>query len=69
MRGLLHAAGNHIPLEIDATVTRVDGELKIGATVLADQRDLGMTWSPLGLVRAPSKLIVRGRLVRSEHQR
>ena len=27
---------------------------------------LGMIWSPLGVMRAPSKLIVRGRLVRTE---
>ena len=25
-----------------------------------------MTWSPLGMVRAPSKLIVRARLIREE---
>ena len=30
----------------------------------ADHRDLAMTWSPLGILRAPGKLIVRGRLVR-----
>ena len=30
----------------------------------ADHRELAMTWSPLGILRAPSKLIVRGRLVR-----
>jgi polyisoprenoid-binding protein YceI len=33
---------------------------------LADHRKLGMTWSPLGIMRAPSKLIVRGRLVPKE---
>lgn len=30
----------------------------------ADHREPGMTWSPPGILRAPSKLIVRGRLVR-----
>jgi polyisoprenoid-binding protein YceI len=69
VRGLLCAAGEHIPLEVDVTVTRVDGELEIEATALADQRELGMTWSPLGILRAPSNLIVRGRLVRAERQR
>jgi hypothetical protein len=36
------------------------------ASALADHRELGMTWSPMGVMRAPSKLIVRGRLVRAE---
>lgn len=30
----------------------------------ADHRELGMTWSPLGILRAPSRLIVRGHLIR-----
>ena len=64
VRGQLHAAGRKIPLELDATVREVDGELEIEATTEADHRELGMNWSPLGILRAPSKLIVRGRLVR-----
>ena len=44
----------------------VDGELEVEASALADHRKLGMTWSPLGILRAPSKLIVRGRLVPTE---
>jgi hypothetical protein len=46
----------------------VDGELQVEASALADHRNLGMTWSPLGIMRAPSKRIVRGRLVSKEHQ-
>jgi polyisoprenoid-binding protein YceI len=68
-RGRLHAAGKQIPLHVDATVTRVDGEFEIEATALADHRELGMTWSPLGILRAPSKLIIQGRLVRTEDHR
>jgi polyisoprenoid-binding protein YceI len=60
VRGQLHAAGGQVPLELDATVREVDGELEIEAV----DRELGMTWSPLGILRAPSRLIVRGRLVR-----
>lgn len=56
VRGLLYAGGKHVPLETDATA-------------LVDHRQLGMTWSPLGIVRAPSKLIVRGCLVRAEDVR
>jgi polyisoprenoid-binding protein YceI len=64
VRGQLHAAGRQLPLELDATVREIDGELEIEAVTEADHRELGMTWSPLGILRAPSKLIVRGRLVR-----
>jgi polyisoprenoid-binding protein YceI len=66
--GQLHAAGRSIPLDIDAAVREVDGELEVEASALADHRKLGMTWSPLGIMRAPSKLIVRGRLVPTEDQ-
>jgi polyisoprenoid-binding protein YceI len=60
VRGQLQAAGPQIPVELDATVS----ELEIGAVTEADHRELRMSWSPLGIMRAPSKLIVRGRLVR-----
>jgi polyisoprenoid-binding protein YceI len=66
VQGQLHAAGKQLPLELDATVRDVDGELTIEAVTHADHRGLGMTWSPLGILRAPSKLVVRGRLKRAE---
>jgi polyisoprenoid-binding protein YceI len=64
-RGKLQAAGKQIPLDVDAIVKSDGDEIEIEATALADQRALGMTWSPLGITRSPSKLIVRGRLVRA----
>jgi|ERR1700677_368278 len=64
VRGQLHAAGTHVPLELDGKVRVVDGELEIEAVTHADHRQLGMTWSPLGILRTPSKLIVRGCLNR-----
>jgi polyisoprenoid-binding protein YceI len=66
VHGILHAAGKRIPLDVDATVTPNGEELEIEASGLADHRQLGMVWSPLGITRAPSKLIVRGRLVRAD---
>ena len=69
VRGQLDAAGKQIPLELDAAVRVVDGELEVEAVTYADQRQLGMTWSPLGLLRAPSKVIVRARLIREEGAR
>jgi polyisoprenoid-binding protein YceI len=66
LRGELQAAGKAVELELDATLRPVDGEFEIEAATHADHRELGMTWSPLGILRAPSKLIVRGRLVRAD---
>jgi polyisoprenoid-binding protein YceI len=66
VRGELRAAGKQIPLVVDATLRAVDGELQVEAVTHADHRQLGMLWSPLGIMRAPSKLIIRGRLVRNE---
>jgi polyisoprenoid-binding protein YceI len=67
VRGRLHAAGKSIPLELDATVHGVDGDLQIEAVTHATHRELGMTWSPLGMARPISKLIVKGRLQREPH--
>jgi polyisoprenoid-binding protein YceI len=64
VQGTLSAAGKQVPLDVDATLTPEGDELEIEARGLADQRQLGMVWSPLGITRAPSKLIVSGRLVR-----
>jgi polyisoprenoid-binding protein YceI len=69
VRGLLYAAGKHVPVETDATVSPVGDEFEIEATALVDHHQLGMTWSPLGILRGPSKLTVRGRLVRAEDVR
>ncbi|MDX6524941.1 MAG: hypothetical protein QOI43_452, partial [Gaiellales bacterium] len=44
-------------------------EFEIEASALADHRELGMVLSPLGVTRTPSKLVVRGRLVRAENPR
>jgi polyisoprenoid-binding protein YceI len=62
--GRLHAAGKSIPLELDAAVRTVEGDAEIEAVAHAPHRDLGMTWSPLGMARPISKLIVKGRLHR-----
>lgn len=63
VQGRLHARGSSIPLEVDATLRRVGDELEIESATEADHRALGMTWNWLGTIRAPSRLIVTGRLV------
>ena len=63
VRGFLFARDESIPLELDAQVRRIDEELEIEAATFASHRELGMTWSPLGMIRPRSQLLVRGHLV------
>ena len=65
VRGRLYAAGTSIPLDVDARLRAVDGELEVVATAHADHVELGMSHGMLGMIRTPSELIVRGRLVRA----
>jgi polyisoprenoid-binding protein YceI len=62
--GELHAAGRQVPIDVVATVRAVEDEMEIESTSQIDQRELGMTWSPLGITRAPSTVVISGRLVR-----
>ncbi|MFZ0971415.1 MAG: YceI family protein [Solirubrobacteraceae bacterium] len=62
--GKLYAAGKSIPLDVDATLRPVGGELEVDGTASADQFGLAMSHGMLGMIRPASELIVRGRLVR-----
>ena len=62
--GRLYAAGTSTPLNLNAKLRRAGDELELEARTSADHRTLGMIHSPLGMIRTPSELIVRGRLVR-----
>jgi polyisoprenoid-binding protein YceI len=64
VRGRLYAGGSTMPLELEAGVRPVGDELEVVSTTHVDHRELGMTHSTLGMIRMPSELIVRGRLVR-----
>jgi polyisoprenoid-binding protein YceI len=57
--GHLEAAGRTAPVALDATVREAGDDLEIEATTTVDQRELGMTLSPLGMIRTPSTLHVR----------
>ena len=65
VRGSLFARDRSIPLELDARLRRVGRELKIQAATSASHRQLGMTWSPLGLIPPRSDLVVTGHLMPS----
>ena len=63
VRGRLTVRGRSIPLELDAEVRRVGGELKLNAAAMAPHRELGITWSPLRMIRPHSKLAVTAHLI------
>lgn len=64
LRGRLHARGAAIPLDIEATLRRAGDELEFEAVTNADHRRLGITWNLMGMIQTPTRLIVKGRLVR-----
>lgn len=66
VRGELQAAGESVPAELKARLLASDGSIEIDVVTEVDHRALGMTWSPLGMVRSPSTLVLCGRLVRDE---
>ena len=64
VEGDLEAAGGRVSLPVDVTVVHAEGGLELDAAATIDQRELGMTWSPLGVVRAPTTVSVHARLRR-----
>lgn len=65
VHGRLSARGCAIPVELDAQIRRVNGELAIEASTTPSHRDLGMTWNRLGIIRPHSELVVKACLIRS----
>jgi polyisoprenoid-binding protein YceI len=64
LNGELEAAGMRVPLEFDASVRMIGGELELEATTTVDQRRFGMSEGPLGNIRPPAKVHVKTRLQR-----
>jgi polyisoprenoid-binding protein YceI len=62
VEGELEAAGARIPLQFEPSFTHDGDQLELTAITTVDQRRLGMTWSPLGMTRAPVTVTVRARL-------
>ena len=62
VQGELLAAGDRVTLELRPTMRQVDDQIEIDASTTVDQRQLGMTWSPLGIARTPTVLNVHAHL-------
>ena len=66
VEGELEAAGERVRLqvEVEVTVGHAEDRVELDAAATVDQRQLGMTWSPLGVIRTPTALSVHARLRR-----
>ena len=60
--GELHAGGGQVTLTLRPTIRQVGDRLHVDASATVDQRELGMTWSPLGMTRTPTTLTVHAQL-------
>jgi polyisoprenoid-binding protein YceI len=64
VEGELEAAGERAPLQVEVIVAQVNGRLDLDAAASVDQRRLGMTFSPLGVIRPATALSVHAHLRR-----
>ena len=62
VHGELLAAGDRVVLELRPTMRQVADQIEVDASATVDQRQLGMTWSPLGIARTPTVLTVHAHL-------
>jgi hypothetical protein len=51
-------------MSLEPTIHQTSDRLEVDATTTVEQRQLGMTWSPLGMTRSPVTLTVHASLRR-----
>jgi polyisoprenoid-binding protein YceI len=62
VQGELLAAGDRVALELRPAMRQVDDQIEVDASTTIDQRQLGMTWRPLGMARTPTVITVHAHL-------
>jgi polyisoprenoid-binding protein YceI len=62
VEGELEAAGERLAMTLEPTIHQTSDRLEVDVTTTIDQRQLGMTWSPLGMTRSPVALTVHASL-------
>jgi polyisoprenoid-binding protein YceI len=67
VEGGLEAAGNVVPLAFTAHVQPVNDGLEVTVETEIDQRLLGMSSGPLGMIRRPAMISVKARLRPERH--
>jgi len=64
VEGELEAAGEQLALTLEPTIHETIDQLQLDVTTTVDQRQLGMTWSPLAMTKFPVTLTVHATLRR-----
>jgi polyisoprenoid-binding protein YceI len=64
VEGELEAGGERLTVTLAPTIHRTSDRLEVDVTTTVDQRQLGMTWSPLGMTRSPVTVTVHASLRR-----
>jgi polyisoprenoid-binding protein YceI len=64
VEGQLEVCGKALAITLEPTIHQIPDQLDIEVTTTVDQRQLGMTWSPLGMTRSPVTLEVHASLQR-----
>jgi polyisoprenoid-binding protein YceI len=62
VEGELEVAGERLAMTLQPTIHQTSDRLEVDVTTTADQRELGMTWSPLGMTKSPVTLTVHATL-------
>ena len=65
VHGELLAAGERVELTLEPSISHTEDHAEIDVSTSIDQRQLGMTWSPLGMTRTPAELIAHAQLRRA----
>ena len=63
VEGELEAVGERLAMTLEATLHQTSDRLEVDVTTTVEQRQLGMTWSPLGMTRSPVTLTVHASLL------
>ena len=62
VQGELLAGGDRVAIELRPAVRKVDDQIELDVSTTVDQRQLGMTWSPLRMARTPTVVTVHAHL-------
>jgi polyisoprenoid-binding protein YceI len=62
IEGELEAAGERLAMALEPTILQISDSLEVDVTTTIDQRQLGMTWSPLGMTGTPVTLTIHASL-------
>jgi polyisoprenoid-binding protein YceI len=64
VEGQLEVAGERQAMTVEPTIQQTDDQLRLDVTTTVNQRQLGMTWSPLAMTKTPVTVTIHASLRR-----